>query len=163
MRLTSHLLTSGKTAVVQKFYFASESFAYNNSNKNFPWQKRRNMVPSWKRTHPTWRKCKLASKVLDGRGCVGSQDGNTREFCNDFVLMRVSQCFIKCSFVSFAGGHNKNYAKKEKEKKEKDEKKEKKLGCIYKKSMYLCMYGIIYLHSPYIQANCSLHLQHCCS
>lgn len=35
--------------------------------------------------------------------------------------------------VSFAGGHNKNYAKKEKEKKEKDEKKEKKLGCIYKK------------------------------
>ena len=41
--------------------------------------------------------------------------------------------FINGSFVSFAGGHNKNYAKKEKEKKEKDEKKEKKLGCIYKK------------------------------
>ena len=42
--------------------------------------------------------------------------------------MRVLQHFITCFFVSFAGGHNKNYAKKEKEKKEKDEKKEKKLG-----------------------------------
>ena len=58
--------------------------------------------------------------------------------------------FIDGSFVSCAGGHNKNYAKKEKEKKEKDEKKEKKLGYIYMKfHVFVHVWYYLPIHLPY--------------